>query len=168
MNYLFVGGGSFIGAYAIKELLRDGHTVVAYDLDVRDNSIHRMLPPEERASIRFVQGDILDVVGLLQAARDHKVEVIVSLAAALIPVCEAQPAFGVRVNVDGLNHVFEVARALSIRRVVWASSIAVYGPQSAYEGEPDEEAPHLPQTIYGACKSLNEYMARHYFDKFGI
>jgi nucleoside-diphosphate-sugar epimerase len=93
---------------------------------------------------------------------------IIHLAAALIPTCAAQPALGVRVNVDGFNHVLEVARVIVARRVVWASSIAVYGPQSRYDGEPDEDAPHWPTTVYGACKSMNEYMARHYYDAFGV
>jgi len=168
MSTLVVGGGSFIGAYAIRELLREGTAVVAYDLDVRDNAVHRILEPAELGRIRFVQGDVLDLVGLLHAAREHDVRDIVHLAAALIPTCEAQPALGVRVNVDGFNHVLEVARVVGARRVVWASSIAVYGPQSAYAGEPDEDAPHLPTTVYGSCKSLNEYMAAHYARAFGV
>lgn len=168
MSTLIVGGGSFIGSHVVRDLLRQGEAVVAYDLDVRDNAIHRILSPSELAQIAFVQGDVLDLVGLLQTARQHDVRDIVHLAAALIPTCEAQPALGVRVNVDGFNHVLEVARVIGARRVVWASSIAVYGPQSRYTGEPDEDAPHLPTTVYGACKSMNEYMAQHYFRAFGV
>lgn len=168
MSTLVVGGGSFIGAHVIRELLRDGVRVVAYDLDVRDNAVHRILEPSELEVVRFVQGDVLDLVGLLHAARDHGVSDIVHLAAALIPTCEAQPALGVRVNVDGFNHVLETARVVGARRVAWASSIAVYGPQAAYAGEPDEDAPHRPTTVYGACKSMNEYMAAHYARAFGV
>lgn len=168
MSTLVVGGGSFIGAYVARRLLREGTTVVAYDLDVRDNAIHRVLEPDELARIRFVRGDVLDLVGLLHAARDHRVGDIVHLAAALIPACEAEPALGVRVNVDGFNHVLETARVVGARRVVWSSSIAVYGPPESYAGEPDEEAPHRPTTVYGACKSLNEYMAAYYTRAFGV
>lgn len=168
MSTLVVGGGSFIGAHVLRELLRAGTRVVAYDIDVRDNAVHRILEPAELAQVAFVQGDVLDLVGLLHAARQHAAHDIVYLAAALIPTCEAQPALGVRVNVDGFNHVLEVARLTGARRVVWASSIAVYGPQAAYAGEPDEDAPHLPTTVYGACKSMNEYMAAHYHRAFGV
>jgi nucleoside-diphosphate-sugar epimerase len=118
--------------------------------------------------VTLVAGDVLDLAGLLHTAREVGARDLVHLAAALIPTCEAQPALGVRVNVDGFNHVLEVARVIGARRVVWASSIAVYGPQAAYAGEPDEEAPHLPRTVYGACKSMNEYMAGHYFRAFGV
>jgi nucleoside-diphosphate-sugar epimerase len=168
VSTLVVGGGSFIGAFVIRRLLREGASVVAYDVDVRENAIHRILEPGELARVRFVRGDVLDLVGLLHAARDHRVSEIVHLAAALIPTCEAEPALGVRVNVDGLNHVLETARVMGARRVVWASSIAVYGPPEAYRGEPDEDAPHWPTTVYGACKSLNEYMAAHYARVFGV
>lgn len=168
MSTLIVGGGSFIGSCVVRELLQAGEQVVAYDVDVRDNAIHRALGPEELARVTFVQGDVLDLLGLLHTARTHGVRDIVHLAAALIPTCEAEPARGVRVNVDGFNHVLEVARLIGTRRVVWASSIAVYGPQSRYAGEPDEDSPHWPTTVYGATKSLNEYMAGHYFAKFGV
>lgn len=169
MSTLLVGGGSFIGSHVVRALLAAGERVVAYDVDVRDNAIHRILAPEELARVTFVQGDVLDLVGLLHAARDHGVRDLVHLAAALIPTCQTEPALGVRVNVDGFNHVLEVARTISARRVVWASSIAIYGPQAFYDvEEPDEDAPHSPRTVYGACKSMNEYMARHYFETFGV
>ena len=168
MSTLLVGGGSFIGAHVVRELLGAGDRVIAYDVDIRDNAIHRILSADELSRVTFVQGDVLDAIGLLHAARSHEVRDIIHLAAALIPTCAAQPALGVRVNVDGFNHVLEVARVVVARRVVWASSIAVYGPQSRYDGEPDEDAPHWPTTVYGACKSMNEYMARHYYDAFGV
>jgi UDP-glucose 4-epimerase len=168
MSTLLVGGGSFIGAHVVRDLLATGDRVVAYDLDVRDNAIHRILAPAELARVTFVPGDVLDPIGLLHAAKTHEVRDIVHLAAALIPTCQVQPALGVRVNVDGFNHVLEVARVIGARRVVWASSIAVYGPQSRYEGEPDEDAAHWPSTVYGATKSMNEFMARHYHQAFGV
>ena len=168
MSVLVVGGGSFIGSHVTRRLLGRERTVVAYDVNVHDNAIHRILSPDEVARVKFVQGDVLDLVGLLHAARAHNVRDIVHLAAALIPTCHAEPALGVRVNVDGFNHVLEMARLVAARRVVWASSIAVYGSQARYDGEPDEDAPHWPTTVYGACKSMNEFMARHYHDAFGV
>ena len=167
-SYLFVGGGSFIGAYAVRSLLREGHAVTAYDVNIRDNAIHRVLSEEELAHVRFIQGDILDLVNLLHSARESQAEAVVSLAAALIPQCQAQPLLGTRINVEGLNNVFEAARLLGLRRVVWASSIAVFGPQSAYAAAPDDDARHLPMNVYGACKSMNEFMGNHYFRQFGV
>jgi len=169
MRVLIIGGGSFIAAHTARRLLADSHEVAAYDLDVTENAIHRILTHDELARITFMRGDVLDGVGMIAAASKTRAESIIHLAAALIPQCRAEPALAVRINCDGLNHSFEAARILGLQRVVWASSIAVYGPQRAYaEAEPDETAAHLPYTIYGACKSLNEHLARHYAEAFAV
>jgi nucleoside-diphosphate-sugar epimerase len=169
MRILVAGGGSFIGAYAIRRLLRDGHEVVVYDVNIHDNAIHRILDPSDLRKIIFVRGDVTDGLAVVSACLEHRIDNIVHLAAALIPECANHPAYGVRVNCDGLNHSFEAARLLGVRRVVWASSIAVYGPRTVYAQDwLDEDAPHYPTTVYGACKSLNEFMGRHYFERFGV
>jgi UDP-glucose 4-epimerase len=169
MRILIVGGGSFIAAHAARQLLADGHEIAAYDIDITDNAIHHVLTPAELVHINFLRGDVLDGVKIIAAAVRTRAESIIHLAAALIPLCRAEPALGVRINCDGLNHSFEAARILGLRRVVWASSIAVYGPQRAYaEPEPDETAAHLPHTVYGACKSLNEQLGMHYAREFGV
>ena len=169
MRVLIVGGGSFIAAHTARRLMADGHEIAAFDLDVTSNAVHHVLTPDELARISFLRGDVLDGVAVIAAAARTGAEAIIHLAAALIPLCRAEPALGVRINCDGLNHSFEAARILGLGRVVWASSIAVYGPQRAYaEPEPDETAPHLPHTVYGACKSLNEHLGRHYAESFGV
>jgi UDP-glucose 4-epimerase len=169
MRILVVGGGSFIGAHAARRFLVDGHEVAAYDVDISDNAIHHILAPIELSHISFLRGDVLDGVNIVAAAARTRAESIVHLAAALIPQCRAEPALSVRINCDGLNHSFEAARILGLRRVVWASSIAVYGPQRAYaEPEPNETAVHMPTNVYGACKSLNEQLGLHYAREFGV
>jgi nucleoside-diphosphate-sugar epimerase len=58
--------------------------------------------------------------------------------------------------------VFEVAREARLRRVVWTSSVAVFGPQSSYPAVPlADDACHRPVSVYGSCKSLCENLARH-------
>ena len=168
MNYLFIGGGGLIGTYAIRELLKEGHRVISYDLDIRDNAIHRVLTNDEFCQVKLISGDVMDLVGILEIVRANKIDMIVNLAAALIPQGQAHPALATKINVDGLNNVFEVAKACQVKRVVWASSIAVFGPQSIYSEEPGDDTFHAPVTVYGACKSFNEFMGHHYFKQFGL
>lgn len=169
MRVLLVGGGSFIGGHVARRLLQDGHEVTVFDTNVIDNSIHQTLSASELSQIRFVAGDVLDPIGLFTAAAFPRVDSLIHLAAALIPQSDANPALAVRINCDGLNHSLELARFMGLQRVVWASSDAVYGPQRLYRDEyPDEDAPHYPDSVYGACKSLNEHLGRHYFDRFGV
>ena len=47
--------------------------------------------------------------------------------------------------------------------------MAVFGSPEDYHFQPiDNDAPHFPKFIYGACKSLNERYATHYFNEYGV
>jgi nucleoside-diphosphate-sugar epimerase len=74
-----------------------------------------------------------------------------------------------RINCEGTLNVLETARILHLKKVVFASSIAVFGPPEKYEQEYiPNDAPHYPSNIYGACKSFNEACARHYSSEYGV
>ena len=92
------------------------------------------------------------------ALDDRGVTHVIHLAALQIPACRANPALGARVNVAGTANVFEAVRARRqrIRGVVYASSVAVYGP--ADRGAEDEET--QPRTLYGVYKRTTEQLAR--------
>jgi nucleoside-diphosphate-sugar epimerase len=81
----------------------------------------------------------------------------------------ANPLLGVRVNLEGTAAVFEAARFLGIKRVVWASSGSVFGPGTMYPEEYiPNDAPHYPQNLYGGAKSFNELLAGHYIKRYGL
>lgn len=164
MRAFVVGGASFIGSYLARRLLASGHEVVSYDVNVESNVMNEILNLDEIGHIERIRGDALDLLALQRAVRQARtVDVVIHLAAALIPVCNELPAEAVRINCDGLNHSFEMALAWEIPRVVWASSIAVYGRQEQYVEEfPNEDAARLPRDIYGGCKLLNEIVAARY------
>ncbi len=74
-----------------------------------------------------------------------------------------------KINCEGTLNILEACRVLDVNRLVWASSIAVFGPPELYDEKPvANDAPHHPVSVYGACKSLNEYMVTHYFEKYGV
>src|ERR1019366_2835007 len=96
---------------------------------------------------------------------------IIHLAGLQIPSCIADPIQGAMVNVIGTLNVFEVARRRpeQVKRISYASSAAVYGPEEAYAGgHVSENAPLLPATHYGVYKQCNEGNARVYFKDAGI
>ena len=81
----------------------------------------------------------------------------------------AESALTTRVNCDGTVNIFEVARKLNIKKVVFASSIAVFGPQERYAEEYiPNDAPHFPSSVYGATKSFGEACGRFYFSAHGL
>lgn len=169
MTYLVTGGTGFIGSYTVRDLIEQDEEVVAFDFTPSENSIQQVLTREQMARVKIVQGDVGDPVQVFNVVKQHNVDMIVHLAYLLIPASYADPSAAVRVNCVGQNNIFEAARAFGVKRVVWASSVAVFGPADRYtEALVPDSAPHYPTTVYGACKSLNEFLARHFFDAFGL
>ena len=168
MSTLITGGTGFVGAYVLKHLLAQGQAVVAYDQMPNTGLLEAVLG-QDAGGVQVVRGDVLDLPLMVRTAREHQVDGIVHLAYMLGGMTERNPALATKVNIEGTNNVFEMAGFLGLRRVVWASSIAVYGPRSAgTQGVVGPDAPFDPQTVYGASKLTNELTARRYAHIYGL
>jgi UDP-glucose 4-epimerase len=164
MTIMITGGTGFIGIHLARLLLQAREEVVLFDAHPDRQAIQGILP-----QVRVVRGDVTALQDLLHAVKAYGVERIVHLAYIVGPENEQNPSRAIQINCIGTNHVFEVARLEGLRRVVWASSIAVYGPPSYYGKEAlEEDDPPHPTRVYGACKLLNEHLAEHYFHEFEI
>ena len=164
MAIMITGGTGFIGAHLARRLLQVGETVVLFDAQPDRQAIHDIA---ERVTI--VRGDATVVQDLLHAIKAHRVERVVHLAYIVGPENEQNPTRALHINCVGTNNVFEAARLEGLQRVVWASSVAVYGPRAYYGKENlDEDDPPQPTRVYGACKLFNEHMAEHYFHAFQV
>jgi nucleoside-diphosphate-sugar epimerase len=117
-------------------------------------------PPEPglfRAPLTPITGDVTDVTVVRRAAEGARV--IVHLA-ALLHVVAPPPSLRAeyeRVNVGGTRAVMEAAQMAGVSRVVFLSTIAVYGHGSALVL--DEESPTRPDTFYGETKLAAERVA---------
>lgn len=169
MACLITGGTGFIGSRIVRDLVREGQEVVVFDSFPQMNVLREFLSESELGAVKSSQGDILDLASLFRACKDYKVENIIHMAYFKILHAKANPLMATKVNCEGTGNVFEAARILGLRRVVWASSIAVFGPPERYGGQPiANDAPHCPDTFYGACKSFNEHQAAYYCDAYGL
>jgi UDP-glucose 4-epimerase len=169
MAYLVTGGMGCIGSYVIRDLLNAGEEMIVYDF-AKDLTIPKMaLTPKQLEQFRFVQGDITDLPHVLRTIKEHQIDRIIHLASWQVPACNANPPQALKIVCEGTINMFEAARIFNLKRVVWASSVAVFGSPEDYNYQQiANDAPHYPKFIYGACKSLCERYAAHYFDSYGV
>jgi nucleoside-diphosphate-sugar epimerase len=165
-KFLIVGALGFIGAWTAKRLIDEGAGVVSYDLPGDPHRLRLIMSDDDLAKVAFIDGDVTDAAGLEAAVGDNGITHIIHLAALQVPSVRANPVVGSHVNVVGTTIVFEAARRFAdqVRSVVYASSVAVYGPASEYPPGPiAHDAPLLPTTLYGVTKGCNEWTAKIYW-----
>ncbi len=165
MRFLITGGCGFLGAHVTRELLARNHHAVAYDPQVDGNSLDQVLTGDELERVVRVAGDVTDLPLLLRTCQKHELDGIVHLAFRMGVVGE-NVTRAIETNCQGAANVFEAAALLGHAKVVWSGSNAVYGEPHRYPVEllPDD-APHYPNTIYGASKSFVERLGLHYAEQ---
>ncbi len=126
MRFLITGGAGFIGAALANYLVQQGHTVrVLDDLSAGDRS--RLDP-----TVHFTRGDVEDKPKVWRLL--DKIDCVYHLAARVsVPESVLYPREYNRTNVSGTVAIMEAMRDAGIKRVVLASSGAIYGEQSVPE-----------------------------------
>lgn len=146
---LVTGGAGFIGRRVVARLRAAGRAVTVLD-DLSAGSV--LL--SESGGLAVLRGDIRDPAAVRAALALQPVAALIHLAALHhIPTCAADPARTISINIDGTQTVLDVAAAAGIRRVVLASSAAVYAPATTPH---DEGAATGPIEGYGLSKLTNE------------
>ncbi|MEM7113897.1 MAG: SDR family NAD(P)-dependent oxidoreductase [Chloroflexota bacterium] len=168
-RFLVTGAFGCIGAWVVRELVNEGTETAVFDLDTNPHRLKLLLADDQLANLNFIQGDVTDLTAVSHAIQEAKATHIIHLAALQVPACRANPPLGAAINVTGTVNIFEAAKQADLKHVVYASSIAVFGPKEAYPPEPlANDALHLPRTHYGVYKSANEGTARLYHAEHGI
>ena len=163
-RYLVTGAMGCIGAWVVRNLVRDGHIAVTLDSSQDDHRLRLILTGDELSRITLVQGDITDLDMVDKTIKEQGVSHIIHLAALQVPFCKANPTLGANVNVTGTVNIFEAAHRAGIPRVVYASSIGVFGLSEEYpDGMVTDDSAPRPRTLYGVFKQANESTARVYW-----
>jgi nucleoside-diphosphate-sugar epimerase len=171
VRVLVTGGYGCIGCWVSGLLLGRGDQVFIYDLREDTRRMRQVLSDELVGQVRFVAGDVADPAGLRAAIADNGITHVIHLAGLQVPTCRADPLLGARVNVLGTLAVFEAVRQAGgqVRRLVYASSAAVFGPPESYpKGSLADDVPLQPASHYGCFKLCNEGNARVYFEEHGL
>lgn len=161
MSILITGGCGFIGANLARTYLERNKSVV-----VLDSAPEEFFPDDLKGRAQYIQGDITNWVEVLDAVKNNGVRDIFHLAGILSAPSEANPSRSYRINVEGTFHVMEAARICGVEKVVFSSSMGVYGVSRDQVVTDDTiQQPHI---MYGVTKVFDELLGRYYCSRYGI
>ncbi len=158
-NALVTGGAGFIGSHLVASLLQRGDNVRVLD----NFSTGKRENLAGLQGVDLLEGDLRDPEAIRAAVQD--VELVFHQAAFVSPaqsMLEPQTCYDI--NVHGTGLLLEATRKAKVRRVVLASSAAVYGDNPSLPL--DEEAELLPKSPYAVSKIVNELYAGMYSRAF--
>lgn len=171
-RFLVTGALGCVGAWTVRECVRQGLPVVGFDLGANARRIEQILEPGELEQVTLVHGDITDLAAIERVLEEHGITNVIHLAALQVPFCRADPPRGAAVNVVGTVNVFEAVRRRGLldRPIVYAGSMGMYSLTDAdpTTGRLEEDAVPHPGNHYGVYKLANEGNAAIYWADTGV
>lgn len=159
---LITGGAGFIGSHLASYWAREGAKVIVLD-SLRSG--HRRNLEGISGDLEFIQGSVEDAALLGSLCRG--VDLIHHLAAVVsVPESVEKPLLTEVINTQGTINVLDAARHSGVKRVVFSSTSAVYGPDE----RPRHSELHAPRPVspYAVTKLAGEYWMRYYREHFGL
>lgn len=113
-------------------------------------------PEEQQYKGPFMFADILDFQNLREIVVNHRVDWLIHFSALLSAVGESNLSLAMKVNIEGVHNIMELARQYNLRLFI-PSTIGAFGPDSPRESTPDV-CVQRPKTIYGVSKVHTELL----------
>ena len=159
MNFLITGAAGFLGSALANQLAREGHQVRGLD-DLSTGDPQSLSP-----DVHFTRGDVNDRPKLWTLLQE--VDCVYHLAARVsVPESLLYPREYNAVNVGGTVSLMEAMRDVGVKRVVFASSGAIYGDQDL-QPLTEGQTPH-PSSPYAVSKLAAEYYVNTIGGLWGI
>lgn len=149
-----------MGRAVVKHLMRSECRVLALD---RIDS----MASEDATGCQTIQCDLADPRQLRRVFEQQRFAGIVHLAAILPTAAQRNPQMATQVNVQGSAKVLEMARQFRVPRVVFGSSLSVYGTYAA-DRTVSEDDRAAPEDLYGAAKLYIEQLGGAYRECYGV
>jgi UDP-glucose 4-epimerase len=166
MKILLTGGAGFIGSHIADVLLLNGYEIVIVDnLSTGKIDNIKFLEDKFPNKIKFIQGDISEYEVFKKL--NHRFSAIIHLAAIVsVPRSVHDPIETNQVTLGGAINVFEFARINNIKKIIQASSAAVYGDVKKYPVKEKDIGNFL--SPYAISKYSCELYANYYDKAFAI
>jgi len=159
---VITGGAGFIGANLAKELAVDNSVIIIDDLSTGNKENLTDLPTE---NVEFVEGSICDI-SLLKRLFTNVDFVFHQAAISSVHKSIENPLATNEVNVTGTLNVLLAARDNGVKKVIYASSAAVYG-DTTMNPQREDMMPN-PQSPYAVTKLVGEYYCRAFRAVYGL
>jgi UDP-glucose 4-epimerase len=161
MRVLVTGGAGYIGSVCVECLIDYGHSVLVYDNLCEG---HRSAVSDKAS---FVFGNIADVELLKTTLTTFKPEAVIHFAAsALVGESMQNPHKYFENNVTNALRLLETSRNCGVRKFVFSSTCATYGPPKQFPMT--EDLPQNPVNPYGESKLMFERILKWYHEIYGI
>jgi UDP-glucose 4-epimerase len=171
-RFVIIGGASLVGSATAAELLDQGAAEVVLLDNFSLGSDAAIAHLRDHPRLKLLRGDVMRLPDLLRATEGAAG--VVQLAAFMTLNMDRDPWAGLDVNIRGVQNALEACRANKVRKVVFASSNAVYGYGPGVKGELVEATPFHSQgappaaILYGATKIIGEQLCRDSYRKHGL
>lgn len=170
-RFLIIGGASPASSHIADALLSQGASLVRCFDNFSLGSGAALIHLRGNERVEIVRGDMLRLENVIEAA--DGIDGVFLVAAYLAGPLASDLPVGIEVNTRGVQNVLDACRFNGIKRMVYSSSVGVYG--NAVNFDPiTEETPYVPQgvaavmSIYSASKMLAEGLCRLYEERHGI
>jgi len=160
---IVTGGAGFIGSHIVDELINRGIETYVID-NLRTGSMKNLSQHEHNKLLHIVIGDAKHIERLLFGVSDIDV-VFHEAAIASVPLSISEPMLVHNVNVNMTLDVMNFCLAKNVKRIVFASSAAVYG---IINNQASEEMVCRPSSPYGASKLAIEDYLSAYYNSYGL
>ena len=161
---IVTGGTGLLGSNVVFELLKRGeYTPVVVG---RQEEPKRLQGVMEK--IEYYRGDVADSKVLEEIIAKTKPKKIYHFAAFLGDFCEDDPIEATRVNINGVQALFELAIRYEVEQIVFSSSLGVFGYDLDENESFSDTTLQRPFSYYGVTKLYAENAGRFYKRKYGL
>ncbi|MDC3391885.1 NAD-dependent epimerase/dehydratase family protein [Candidatus Thioglobus sp.] len=166
MNVMITGAAGFIGSQLAHALWTKNVNLILVDnfsFGHEDNLIFSDVDLRSR----IIRLDIRDKFGVKKLLQENQIEYIYNIAGiAPLPDCQLNPQEAIDVNVSGFVNVLEMARLCGVKKIIQASTNAIYENEKVFPFSEDSASP--PTLIYPNTKYSADIFAKSYCDTYGM